>query len=329
MKLIINPFKRCYENIASEEFLVNHVEGDIFLLYINKPSIIVGNNQNTYAEINHNFVKQNNIDVVRRRSGGGAVYHDNGNLNFCFITKKTDKSSDELFKIFTEPVILALQSLGVDAQFSGRNDLTIDGKKFSGNAQWHTSDRSLIHGTMLFNSDLSVLSKALNASELKFVGKAIKSVRSRVTNIKPCLKEDISMDTFIERIIKKVESHFETFEAYNYSEDELSEIEKLASEKYATHEWTYGKSPKFLYAHKFKYSKGTVEVNINATKGKIDDVKIFGDFFSKNPNLAELENALVGCLYEQDAMLEVLKKINVDEYIDGLTAEELIEGCFS
>ncbi len=184
MKLIINPFRDCYHNIASEEFLCDNFNDEIFLLYINKPSIIIGRNQNAYSEINNKFVSDNNIDLVRRLSGGGAVYHDENNLNFSFIMNKSNKSPHELFKEFTKPIINALNKLGLDAKFTGRNDLTIDDKKFSGNAQFHKKNRTAVHGTILFNSDLSILSKALEASEIKYVDKGIKSVRSRVTNIK-------------------------------------------------------------------------------------------------------------------------------------------------
>jgi lipoate-protein ligase A len=175
-------------NIASEEYLMTTFDDDMFYLYTNSPSIIVGSHQNTYAEIDHDFVAKNDINAVRRRSGGGAVYHDFGNLNYGFIFKNSGRDIDDIFKEFTRPILSALNNLGVHAEFSGRNDLTIDGAKFSGTAQWHKAGKALIHGTLLFDSDLTVLSKALNASALKFRDKGVKSVRSRVTNIRPHLK---------------------------------------------------------------------------------------------------------------------------------------------
>ncbi len=329
MKLIINPFSDCQHNIASEEFLSENIDGNIFLLYINNPAIIIGKNQNTYAEINQQFVEQNNINLVRRLSGGGAVYHDGGNLNFCFIMDKTDKSTDQLFKEFTAPVIDALAALGVKAEFSGRNDLTIDGKKFSGNAQWHRKNRSVIHGTMLYNSELSVLASALKVNEIKFIDKAVKSVRSRVTNIKPYMTDDFTMEQFVDSIVKNVQKHFDTFEEYHYSDADLAKIDQLVVTKYGTKEWNYGKSPKFSFSERFRYVKGTVEFNANVVAGKIENAKIFGDFFGVNPNLSDVEATLTNCEFSPSAIKKALEKVNIDNYIDGLTVDVFVNALFS
>ncbi len=329
MKLIINPFADCYHNIASEEFLSEQLEGDIFLLYVNDPAIIVGKNQNSYAEINQQFVAQNDIAVVRRLSGGGAVYHDAGNLNFCFIMDKTDQTTDQLFKAFTAPIINALAALGVDAQFSGRNDLTIDGKKFSGNAQWHRQGRSAIHGTLLYDSDLSVLANALRVNTIKFVDKAVKSVRSRVTNIKPYMDADFNMAQFIAAIVDNVESQFSSFEKYQYSAADLQKIDQLVAEKYATHDWNYGKSPQFSFSERFRYAGGTVEFNADVVAGQIASTKIFGDFFGQNPNLNDVERALVGSEFNPTAIRRALSTVALGNYIDGLTADIVIAALFS
>ncbi len=329
MKLIVNPFSDCYHNIASEEYLCDAFDDAIFLLYINQPSIIVGRNQNSYAEINQQYVAANDIAVVRRLSGGGAVYHDGGNLNFSFIVHKPDKSPDELFREFTKPVLNVLNDMGINAVFSGRNDLTIDGKKFSGNAQFHKKERVAIHGTLLFDCDLTVLSNALQVNEIKFVDKAVKSVRSRVTNIKPYTSQDFSMEQFVNAIAEGVERQFDNFERYQYSAHDLAEIDKLVDQKYGRRDWNFGKSPKFEFTQRFRYQKGTVEFNANVEGGTIKDAKIYGDFFGLKPDLSELEAALVGCEFKPQAIKEAVTAACIGNYMDGLDADTFVTALFN
>ena len=188
-------------NLAVEEYALNYLDPreDYAILWQNEPAVIIGRNQNTVAEVNAPYIKEHGIHVVRRLSGGGAVYHDFGNLNFTFIVD-ADKTVVSNFEYFTKPVIEALASLGVKAEFSGRNDITIDGQKFSGNAQYWSKDRLLHHGTILYNSDLSVVQEALNVKLDKIQSKGVKSVRSRVTNIFPHLPKPITIDEFKETL---------------------------------------------------------------------------------------------------------------------------------
>ncbi len=328
MRLIVNKFRDCYHNIASEEFLCDNLKDDIFLLYINRPSIIVGRNQNTYGEINQHFVEEKGIDIVRRLSGGGAVYHDKNNLNFSFITSSIEKPSDELFREFTTPVIKALKTLGVNAEFSGRNDIVVDGKKFSGNAQFKRNGRTVVHGTILFDCDLSVLSQALSVNEIKFVDKSIKSVKSRVTNIKPYMDEEYSMDEFVKEIIKNVEKNFSKFTHYEYTKNDIERIDKLVEEKYHTKSWNYGKSPEFKFTTRFRYEKGIVEVNVNASSGIIKEIKICGDFFGKNPNLIEVEDKLINVEFSPNEMKKALKLTKLSDYIGSLNSEDFVDYIF-
>lgn len=329
MKLIVSKFDNCFLNIASEEYLMNTFADDIFYLYVNSPSIIIGCNQNAFAEINHDFVAKNNIRVVRRRSGGGAVYHDYGNLNYGFIFQNAGKDFDQIFREFTAPIISALNRLGVHAEFSGRNDLTIEGSKFSGNAQWHTAGKALIHGTLLFDSDLMVLSKALNASTLKFQGKGVKSVRSRVTNIRPYLSEDIDINRFRQTIISQVMDNFEDCSIYEYTDADISEIEKLAGEIYSTRGWTFGNSPEFSYRHAFRYEKGTLEICLNASKGYIKEVCFYGDFFGKNPDITILTNAIAGAEYSYEGIARAISGIIVSDYIAGISDDLFLSSFFA
>jgi len=184
MMLIINDLRTDpYFNLAAEEYALKNFKADCFMLWRNEPSIIVGKHQNTLAEINLDYVKKRNIKVGRRLSGGGAVFHDLGNLNFTFISTGAQENRLVDFRRFTMPILEVLQNLGIEAVFEGRNDLTIHGRKFSGNAEHVWKNRILHHGTLLFSSVLTDLSEALKVDPLKFRDKAVKSIRSRVTNI--------------------------------------------------------------------------------------------------------------------------------------------------
>lgn len=222
MKFIENNSIDPHYNLAFEEYIFKHLESDedFVLLWRNGPSIIVGKNQNTIEEINLEYVKENNINVVRRVTGGGAVYHDLGNLNFSFITKP--KSNDLIdFQTYNVPIIKALQKLGVNCQLSGRNDLTIDGRKFSGIAQSIIKGKVLNHGTLLFDSELDALTKALNVKRDKIESKGIKSVASRVTNIKTYVIDDVDVLRFKELLLKSIFEYFnEPVEVYELSDED-------------------------------------------------------------------------------------------------------------
>lgn len=329
MYSIVSPFQDCFHNIASEEyFLSSPLTEDIFYLYRNEPSIIVGCNQNTVSEINYNFIKKNHINVVRRRSGGGAVYHDLGNLNFGFIFENEQKEIEDVFREFTAPILSTLHDLGVPATFSGRNDLTIHGKKFSGNAQFRTTKKILIHGTLLFDSDLSVVSQALNASPLKFQDKGVKSIKSRVTNIRPYLKNDFTMIQFQEKILSKIQSLFPDCKNYVYTEQDQTAIETLVQNKYSTWNWTFGNSPQFTYHHLFKYEKGLVELFLTIERGIIQSAKIFGDFFGNRPDVDAFARELEGLAYEERSILDGISHLSVSEYISGLSNEDFCHKIF-
>lgn len=225
-----------------------------------------------------NFVKDNNINVVRRNSGGGAVYHDLGNINFTFITKYDEKHLLD-FKTFTNPVVYSLGKLNVKAELSGRNDILIDGRKISGNSQHIYKDRFLHHGTLLFNSELENLVKALNVDNDKILSKGIESIKSRVTNIKEHVKEDIFMEKFKEILIENIfMRNKSSLKEYNLTNDHINDIEKLMEEKYMTWQWNYGYSPEFNYRNSKRFQGGKLEVLLNIVEGHINECKIYGDF---------------------------------------------------
>ena len=311
-------------NLATEEFLLNNKSEDCFYLYINDPSIIVGKHQNSLAEINVDYVKENNIIVIRRLSGGGAVFHDPGNLNFTFIMKEeVDKSAD--FRKYTQPIIDVLQSLDVDAKFEGRNDMTIKGKKFSGNAKCYYNDKVLQHGTLLFNSTLPNLSQALKLNPLKYRDKAVKSISSRVTNITEHLNHELSLEDFESLIINHVRTMYNDSIIYELTDLDVEAINKLVEEKYGTWDWNFGHSPKYNFQKGIKTTGGHVEVNLEVRKGEIKEVKIFGDFFSPG-DVGELENLLVGVPHEH--IQKKLTDVGLENYMSNVTVEELLEGMF-
>lgn len=313
-------------NLATEEYLLNNKPEDCFYLYINKPSIIVGKHQNSLAEINVDYVKENNIDVIRRLSGGGAVFHDPGNLNFSFImTEQEDKSGD--FRKYTQPILDVLKSLGVDAKFEGRNDMTIKGKKFSGNAKCFYNGKVLQHGTILFSSKLPDLSQALKLNPLKYRDKAVKSISSRVTNISEHLGSKISLEEFEERIINHVRTIYEDSEIYELTAGDIEAINKLVKEKYGTWEWNFGQSPQYNFQKGIKTTGGHIEINLEVKKGEIKNIKIFGDFFNIR-EVSELENLLIGAPHERNQIEKLLSTIGIENYLTNVRPEEFVEGMF-
>jgi len=313
-------------NLACEEYLLKQKEEDCFYLYINRPSIIIGKHQNTLAEINVDYVKENKIDVIRRLSGGGAVFHDPGNLNFTFI-KKDDGQKTVEFRKYTQPILDVLKDLGVDAQFEGRNDLTIKGKKFSGNAKLFYKDKILQHGTLLFSSKLPDLSDALKVNPLKFQDKAVKSVRSRVTNISEHLTQKISLEEFEDKLIKHVRALYADSELYELTARDIKAIQQLVDEKYSTWDWNFGSSPKYNFQKGIKAKGGHVEINLEVKNGTIQKVKLFGDFFSTK-DIEDLENKLVGLAHEHDTLRKQLEQLDLEKYMSNVSVDEFLEGLF-
>ncbi len=323
MKCIYNPVTDAYFNLASEEYLLKHFDDDVFMLWRNDKAVIVGKYQNSAAEINIDYVKEHGIKVVRRQTGGGAVFHDLGNVNYTFIGSKG--SGD--FRTFSEPILRVLNEMGVPAKFEGRNDLTINGMKFSGTAQCVYRDRILHHGTLLFASEMDDLTAALKVNPLKFKDKAVKSVRKRVTNISEHLPTPMSVTDFIEVVMRNVSSYSENAVPYELSEHDIQEISRLRDEKYSTWDWNFGTSPKFGYTKQLRTGGGNVELNLDVEKGLITAIKFYGDFFAqKDP--AGFEELFLNQKYEPENIRRILQSVEIHDYFRNVTAEELMELFF-
>ncbi len=312
-----------YFNIAAEEYVLKHFEDDCFMLWRNEPCIIVGKHQNTEAEINTEYVEKNRIKVVRRLTGGGAVFHDLGNLNFTFVS--TIKPGDNLvdFHKFTLPIIEVLQKLNINAEFSGRNDLLIEGRKFSGNAEHVYKNRILHHGTLLFSSVMSDLINALRVDPSKFTGKAVKSVQSRVTNISEHLKHPLTVLEFRDMIMKHIVDVTPGSKEYSFTENDRQAINKLRDEKYSTNEWNFGTTSEYNFQRKLKTAGGNIQIAMVIENGIIQNVRIFGDYFHiQDPN--EIEKALIGVKHDIQEVESIISKFRLQDYFVGVTEGELL-----
>lgn len=313
-----------HTNLAIEEYALRYLDPSYtyLLFYVNEPSIIIGRNQNTLEEINHQYVKERGIHVVRRLSGGGAVYHDTGNLNFSFIT---DYRADRLhnFHLFTGPVAQALQTMGVNAKMQGRNDVVVDGKKISGNAQFSTSRRMFSHGTLLFNSDLSEVTRALNPKPSKIESKGHKSVRSRVTNIAPYADKEVDVATFQRRILENVFASND-IPTYRLTPRDWKAVKRIRANRYGLWDWNIGSAPNFNFQNSRRFGFGEVDVRLDVSRGYIRQASIFGDFL-KGASTDHITSALVGAPYDPEALQLRLAAVDLESLFPGVTVAGFTE----
>lgn len=326
MLCLISPYTDPYFNLASEEYLLKSFKEDVFLLYRNLPSIVVGKHQNTLSEINLPYVQEQEILVARRISGGGTVFHDEGNLNFAFFTTGVEGELVD-YKRATQPIIEALGGMGLKVRLGKRNELLINGLKISGTASHVYKKRVLHHGTLLFSSEMENLSAALNPVNDKFTDRAVKSIRSRVANVRDFLTEPMDMEQFQERILNHVLKLNKQNRIYRFTEKDIKEISSLRDSKFSTWEWNFGYSPRYKYNRTFSFGNGRIDIHMNVEKGVISELKLLGDFTSREDILL-LEKMLVGTIHEPETMRVTLSRIKVSDYIEGLENEELLSGMF-
>jgi len=312
-----------YHNLAVEEYLLQQTTDSVFMLWQNDNTIVIGRHQNTAAEINQEYVDNHRVNVVRRLTGGGAVFHDTGNLNFTFIQNVESGKKEIDFLKYLQPIVNALQSLGVPVAFSGRNDLVINGQKISGNAMTFFGNRVLEHGTLLFSSQMSDLANALKADPDKFIDKAVKSVRSRVTNISDHLPHPMTVLEFRDYLMDYIMKDNQLSGIQNLTKEEEAIVNRLMEEKYQTWEWNYGKSPEYSMNKKIRTKGGTVQVIADIRDGHLRDLQFYGDFFGeKDPQ--ELINQLIGLRLDKATLTTSLANININDYFHNVTHEDII-----
>ena len=312
-----------YHNLAAEEYLLQQTTDNVFMLWQNDNTIVVGRHQNTVAEINQEYVDSHHVNVVRRQTGGGAVFHDIGNLNFSFIQNIELGNKEIDFLKYLQPIVDALQSLGVPAEFSGRNDLVIDGKKISGNAMMFYENRVLEHGTLLFSSLMTNVADALRVDPSKFDDKAVKSVRSRVTNISEHLPRPMTVLEFKDYLMNYIMQKNQMAELHNLTDKEEAIVNLLAKQKYETWEWNYGHSPNYSKNNKIRTKGGTIQMTADIRKGILQDIRFYGDFFSED-DIQHLINQLVGTPFNKLALQQRLETIDVNRYFNNATNKELL-----
>ena len=294
-----------YYNIASEEYFLKNFNDDVFILYRNEPSVIIGKHQNPFSEINYKYLKSNNIQIVRRLSGGGAVYHDLGNINFTFIKNKHNNNLID-FEFHIKPIYEFLRKLKLNVSYGKRHDLFINDMKISGNAEHIWKKRVLHHGTLLFNSDLNQLSNVLFNLSNNYEDKAIKSVISKVTNIVDFLDNIKITDLFnlvFEYVSLNSDNNSKMYEITKF--DNLS-ISKLIENKYNNWKWNFGYSPKYFFLKEFVINGIKLNVSIDVENGIIKDIKIItNNFFSF---YKDIEKLLKDIPHEEKSILEILTK---------------------
>ncbi|NCB42218.1 MAG: lipoate--protein ligase [Clostridia bacterium] len=323
MKLLINKFTDPEFNLALEEYALTQLRQEMIILWQNSASVIIGKNQNAIEEIDIDYIRNNDIKVIRRQSGGGAVFHDLGNINFTVIGRIGSNDFNNYEK-FTAPICTFLQSLGVDAKLEGRNDLVINGLKFSGNAQAVKNGWIMHHGTLLFNADLSHLAKALKPKPAKIESKGIKSIRNRVTNISSHLPYPIEVEDFFEKLASYIRENSTDLEDYELTEEDVFSVNQLVQCKYGTWAWNIGKSPEYNYTKSTLFSSGRIDIYLKVRNGSIEEATIYGDFFSVLDK-SELEQKITGIRHDKELIKRSLEDVCLQDYIHGITMGEFLD----
>lgn len=307
-------------NFALEKYCMTELAiGDrYFLFWRTEPTLMIGRHQNAYQEINMDYAKTHDVNIVRRVTGGGTIYTDMNGWQFSFI-ERNPKSHHIDFSKYTKPIIEALKMLGIEATLSGRNDLLIKGKKFSGNAQHNQKSVNLHHGSILFNTDLEALVRALNVDDEKIISKGIQSVRERVTNVMDHMAVPMTSLEFRDAMLDVL---LKDMDIYHLTHKDIQRVCEIKAAQFDTWEWNMGKNPSFNRSKEQRFAGGKLRVSLTASKGMIKEVAFNGDFFS-NKDLLSLEEGLVNCPLEESALKDRLKALKAESYFHQITNDEI------
>ena len=313
-----------YENLAAEYYIATESDfhektgcDTVFLFWNTTPTLVVGKFQNVYEEVNLPYAREHKINIIRRLSGGGTVYYDEGGFEFSFISNSKHIAID--FSEYMKPVVDALISLGLDAALSGRNDILIGGRKISGNAQYKTDGMTVHHGTLLFDVDPEKIVRSTQVADYKIIAKGIKSVRERVTNISEHLEKPLTPAQFKEHMISSI---VRDGMRYEFTPSERERIEEIANEKFRSWDCIYGKEPKFSITKTAHFAGGHVQLSFDVEKGCIRDCAIHGDFFA-TADAESFKKALCGCKHEKSAIVQALEKAGLGNAFYNISAEEI------
>ncbi|NLL51536.1 MAG: lipoate--protein ligase [Peptococcaceae bacterium] len=304
-----------YYNLAVEEHLLHLVEDEECILYLwqNKHTVVIGRNQNALKECNTERLATDGGKLARRLSGGGSVYHDLGNLNFTFLIKERDYDVDRQLSV----IIRALKDFGLNAEKTGRNDICIEQRKFSGNAFYRHKGRCYHHGTILVDVDLQDMSKYLHVSREKLRSKGVSSVKSRVVNLKD-LSSSINISDLKSALVRAFAEIY-TAEPESILDRDLDSLEiKKLEDKYASHEWLYGKRMKADLTLNQRYAWGEISIDLQIQGDIIADVQVFSD--AMHETIAELMvSCLTGVRFQQGAMVDALRRL------EGKVEQEVLD----
>ena len=309
-------------NLALEEYAFQKLDPgeEYFMLWQNRPSVIIGKHQNAQQEVNLSYAKLHHIPVVRRLSGGGAVYHDMDNLNFTFIVQGMVQELS--MERFAGPLLAACRRFGIDARVEGRNDVTVDGRKISGNARYIENGRTMHHGTILLKTDEETMSRVLQVAPDKIRSKGIASVKSRVTSLSACAGRPIAPGTFA-AVLRNEVFGTDSPRTYEWTAVDLEQVDLLKKRRYETWEWNVGTFPVYEVTRARRIEGcGTVEAGFSVLGGQISEISLRGDFLEAAP-VSELEEQLAGCRLEPETLEHYLDEIRPEQYICGLTAKML------
>lgn len=324
MLIYFRPETDPYLNIAAEEYWVKYSYEDICMIWVNEPSVIIGKHQNAFAEINYPYVKSNKIPVIRRISGGGAVYHDRGNVNFSFI-RKTGKTNQVDFGKFTSVIVSFMRSLGVEVNVSKRNSLYIGANKFSGHAEHIFHDKVLHHGTILFDANLDALQKSLTPDKV-YQSKAMPSERSNVMNIAPLLPGNIDIQQFIQLFTHWLKTYFKEANNFIPEPDQLLEITQLAEKKYITWEWNFGYSPAYFFQAYILTKPGIIPITCKIENGKFVSAILPEEY--ENDLLTDILHDLNGLLHKEEEIDKFVVKNKQDLELAGINTVKFSEAFF-